>query len=138
MSHILEAVQRAPPSCRSVVFARLCRRFPTRENTTSSLAYTASVYTDGVEFDGFDWDVANVEHILRHEVSPFEVEEAVSNPHLLAPAAAVASEERHKLFGKAGRRYLVVVFTIRRGKFRTVTAYTMNTKERKLYGSQID
>jgi len=27
--------------------------------------------------DGFDWDAANVGHILRHAVTPFEVEEVV-------------------------------------------------------------
>ena len=29
---------------------------------------------DGIE--GFDWDSANVGHIMRHDVTPFEAEEA--------------------------------------------------------------
>jgi uncharacterized DUF497 family protein len=47
-------------------------------------------------------------------------------------------EKRWKLFGETGiGRYLVAVFTIRRKRFRTVTAYEMNAAERNKYGSQI-
>ncbi len=34
----------------------------------------------------FDWDAANVGHILRHRVTPFEVEEVASRPHVSMPA----------------------------------------------------
>lgn len=89
--------------------------------------------------DGFEWDTANVGHILRHAVTPFEVEEAVGGFHVNIPARAVGGEQRWKLFGKtASNRYLVVVFTIRRNLFRTVTAYQMNIAERKKYAPQID
>lgn len=72
---------------------------------------------------GFDWDVYNVGHVVAHEVMPQEVEEAVRGGHIVIPAAPKGSEERWKLFGKtASGRYLVVVFTIRRRRFRTVTA----------------
>jgi uncharacterized DUF497 family protein len=91
------------------------------------------------EIAGFDWDAANVGHTLRHAVTPFEVEEVVARPHITVPARTVKSEERWKLFRKTeAGRYLVVVFTIRRKLFRTVTAYEMNTTERKKYARQID
>jgi len=37
--------------------------------------YTIAVYTKAVldQLDGFDWDAANVDHIMRHAVTPFEV-----------------------------------------------------------------
>ena len=90
------------------------------------------------DLDGFDWDAANVAHILRHRVTPSEVEEAVVLPHLIVPGRAVAEERRWQLFGKtAAGRFLVVVFTIPRKLFRTVTSYPMNAAERKKYGSQI-
>ena len=38
----------------------------------------------------------------------------------------------------AAGRHLVVVFTVRRKLFRTVTAYEMNVAERKKYAPQID
>ncbi|MGA7885103.1 MAG: BrnT family toxin [Acidobacteriaceae bacterium] len=90
------------------------------------------------EFDGFDWDAANVGHIMRHQVAPSEVEEVAGLPHLTIAGKAVGEENRWQLFGKtAADRYLVVIFTIRRKLFRTVTAYPMNAAERKKYGPQI-
>jgi uncharacterized protein len=91
------------------------------------------------QIDGFDWDAANVGHILRHGVIPFEVEEAAGRAHVVIPARTIKRERRWKLFGKtASGRYLVVVFTIREKLFRTVTAYEMNTADRNIYASQID
>jgi len=91
------------------------------------------------DLQGFDWDAANVGHILRHGIAPFEVEEAVGRPHVAIPAKTIGGEERWKLIGKtASGRYLVVVFTIRRHRFRTVTSYEMNATERRKYAAQID
>ena len=88
---------------------------------------------------GFDWDAANVSHILRHGVTPCEVEELATRPHVTIPAQTIGGEARWKLLGKTGaNRYLVVVFTIRRKLFRTVTAYDMNAVERRMYAPQID
>jgi uncharacterized protein len=88
--------------------------------------------------EGFDWDAGNVGHILRHAVTPFEVEEAARRPHVTVRARTIHGEDRWKLFGKAeSGRYLVVVFTIRRRLFRTVTAYEMNAQERRKYAPQI-
>ena len=90
-------------------------------------------------FQGFDWDLANIGHILRHTVTPMEVEEAATRKIVVIPAQGVAGERRWKLFGRtAGGRYLVVVFTRRRSLFRTVTAYDMNVTERRKYGPQIE
>jgi hypothetical protein len=87
---------------------------------------------------GFDWDVHNVGHIWRHGVLPDEVEQTVGRRHVLIAAAPHQREKRWKLFGITEEgRYLVVVFTIRRGRFRTVTAYAMNRSERRMYGSQL-
>jgi uncharacterized DUF497 family protein len=91
------------------------------------------------EFDGFDWDAANAGHILRHQLTPAEVEEAAILPHVTVPGQSVAGEQRWQLFGRtAASRYLVVIFTVRRRLFRTVTAYTMNAAQRKIYAPQIE
>lgn len=59
------------------------------------------IYVTQVEqIVGFDWDVGNVGHILRHSVTPREVEEAVVNRHIVFPAMPIGNEERRKLFGK--------------------------------------
>ncbi len=87
---------------------------------------------------GFDWDSANVGHILRHGVTPFEVEEVAARPQVTIPAQTIMGERRWKLFGKTvSNRYLVVVFTIRRKLFRAVTAYEMNPAERSKYAPSI-
>ncbi|MCX6630573.1 MAG: BrnT family toxin [Candidatus Solibacter sp.] len=91
------------------------------------------------KIDGFDWDAANVSHILRHAVTPFEVEEVTGRKFVVIHARTVKREKRWKLFSKTALgRYLVVVFTIRRKLFRTVTAYEMNAAERKKYAPEID
>jgi uncharacterized DUF497 family protein len=87
----------------------------------------------------FEWDSANVGHIVRHAVTPFEVEEVTGGKYVIIPARTIKRERRWKLFGKtASGRYLVAVFTIRRKLFRTVTAYEMNAVERSKYAPQID
>ena len=86
------------------------------------------------DLEGFDGDIANVGHIMRHAVTPFEVEEVVGRPHATFAAKTIKGEKRWKLFGRtAFDRYLVVVFTIRRRLFRAVTAYEMNAAERSKY-----
>jgi uncharacterized DUF497 family protein len=91
------------------------------------------------KIEGFDWDSANIGHIVRHLVTPFEVEEVTVGKYVVITAKTVEREKRWKLFGKTiSGRYLVVVFTIRRKLFRTVTAYQMNTAERSQYAPQID
>jgi hypothetical protein len=56
---------------------------------------------------GFQWDAANVDHILRHAVTPFEVEEVSARAHVIIPAKSINNENRWKLFGKtASGRYL--------------------------------
>ena len=49
--------------------------------------------------NGFEWDTANVSHIQRHGVTPFEVEEIATGRHVRFPAvtkrAGNYSEKRH-------------------------------------------
>ena len=92
---------------------------------------------DGLQ--GFEWDTHNIAHIGLHGITPVEVEETATGRHLIIPAAPKRNERRWKLFGKTTTgRYLVVVFTIRHSKMRTITAYTMNQAERRRYAAQID
>jgi uncharacterized protein len=85
----------------------------------------------------FEWDESNIAHIAKHGVAPQEVELAATGCHVRVPVEPKNGEERWRLYGKAGDRWLVVIYTMRNGKFRAVTAYTMNRKERNLYASKI-
>jgi uncharacterized DUF497 family protein len=103
--------------------------------------YTRPVYTQDVldRLVGFEWDLHNIGHIALHGVTPLEVEQAAGRRHVIIAAAPKKNENRWKLFGStAAGRYLVVVFTIRRDKMRTVTAYPMNRAERRIYAPQIE
>ena len=129
----------APLPAPTDLFSRASQVGSLREGKAS--VYTDVVYTPIVirDLEGFDWDAGNVGHILRHEVTPFEVEEVTRQPYVMLPAKTAQGESRWKLFGTtASNRYLVVVFTIRGRLFRTVTAYDMNSAERKKYAAQID
>ena len=87
---------------------------------------------------GFERDTHNVGHTSIHSVLPEEVEDAARRRHIIIPAAPREGEKRWKSLGRtAAGRYLVIVFTIRRRRFRTVTAYTMNQAERRIYAPQI-
>jgi len=54
------------------------------------------VYTEVVldKIAGFEWDAASVGHILRHAVTPFEVEEVADRTHAIVPAKSVSGENR--------------------------------------------
>ncbi len=57
-------------------------------------------------FNSFEWDEGNIEHILRHNVVPDEVEEAcINKPHVRRTA-----DKRYLVYGVTyNGRYLFVV-----------------------------
>ncbi len=82
-------------------------------------------------FNAFEWDDANIEHMLEHNVVPDEVEEAcVNKPHLRKTA-----EGRYLVYGVSDEgRYLFIVGVNKgRGVFRTITARDMTEREKSLY-----
>ncbi|MDN5696463.1 MAG: BrnT family toxin [Rubrobacter sp.] len=88
-------------------------------------------------FDGndFDWDEANIGHVARHEVEPWEAEEALLDTGRVGTAAYnVRGETRWATLGatEAGR-VLFVVSTRRAEKIRVVTARDAEDKEKRRY-----
>ena len=82
----------------------------------------------------FNWDDANVGHLARHGVSPFEAEEAIVDPHAILLEIQTDDEERVKAVGAtSGGRILVVVFTWRGEAIRAITAYVPPVALQKLY-----
>lgn len=87
----------------------------------------------------FEFETANLDHIAAHDVSRREILQAFRGNNHIVSGGNVEGEPRWKLFGKTAKgRYIIVVFTLRKGKVRPVTAYTMNRKDRELYAPQID
>jgi hypothetical protein len=52
------------------------------------------------KIEGFDWDTANVDHILRHDVTPIEVEEITGGTYVIIPATTVKREKRWSCLAK--------------------------------------
>ena len=83
----------------------------------------------------YDWDEANEEHIALHGLEPEEVEEAMEDSRRVSFSAYNApSERRFSIVGATyGGRILRVIYTVRDGKIRVVTAWDAKRSERKRY-----
>ena len=82
-------------------------------------------------FNVFEWDDANIEHLLKHSVVSDEVEEScVNKPYIRKTAGG-----RYLVYGVTDDgRYLFIVGTNKgRGVFRTITARDMTGREKSLY-----
>jgi uncharacterized DUF497 family protein len=89
------------------------------------------------EFEGFDWDQANVEkNWLAHEVTPQESEQAFFNRPLIVADDLKRSrtEKRYFVLGQTDEdRPLFIAFTVRKCRIRVISARDMNRKEKKVY-----
>ena len=85
----------------------------------------------------FDWDKANLAHIARHSVTQSEVEEAFLDERSFLKRFDIRqAERRYTMLGMtADGRLLLVVYIIRLGAIRAVTAYTANRKDRETYAA---
>jgi len=95
------------------------------------------VYAQLMRCTGFQWDDGNLPKIWnRHAVSAAECEQAFFNaPLIVAPDEEHSTKEpRFCMLGHTDKgRRLFVVFTIRGGLVRVVSARNMNRRERRLY-----
>jgi len=85
---------------------------------------------------GFEWDHGNSgKNEKKHGVTDREAEEIFFNhPVLIASSQKGDPEVRYAALGKSyGSRLLTVVFTVRSGKIRVISARPMSRKERELY-----
>lgn len=85
---------------------------------------------------GFNWDHGNSgKNEKKHGVTDRESEEIFFNqPLIVARSQKEDAEIRYAALGKTyGSRLLTVVFTVRSGKIRVISARPMSRKERELY-----
>ncbi len=89
---------------------------------------------------GFDWDAGNsVKNWIKHQVSIKESEQAFFNEPIIVLEDIKHSEveSRFYLLGKTDKKRLfMVVFTIRLGLIRIISARDMSKKERNIYESK--
>jgi uncharacterized DUF497 family protein len=82
----------------------------------------------------FDWDDENRKHLDAHKVAPAEFEQLLSNNPLDLSFELIAGEDRYRSVGITnGGRLLSVVWTIRTGKVRAITAFPASASDRKAF-----
>ena len=85
----------------------------------------------------FEWDQGNKnKNYQKHGVTDQECEEAFFDPHkkILKDVFHSHHEQRYILLGETKKeRRLFIVFTMRAGRARVISARDLNKKERKLY-----
>ena len=85
----------------------------------------------GIEFD---WDDANRKHLAAHKVTPAEFETVMLNDPLDLACEVVGEEQRYRSVGLTRRgRLLTVVWMIRNGKVRAVTAFSAPRSDRQAW-----
>lgn len=85
----------------------------------------------GIEFD---WDDENRKHLDAHRVAPAEFEQLLSNNPLDLSFELLHDEDRYRSVGVTdGGRLLSVVWTIRKGKVRGITAFPASVSDRKAF-----
>ena len=83
----------------------------------------------------FDWDAGNWPKCGRHGVSKEEIEDLFENDPLIVPDKTDhGAEERLNAIGtNNGGEHIFVVFTLRLGRIRPISARHMHDKEVKRY-----
>jgi uncharacterized DUF497 family protein len=82
----------------------------------------------------FDWDKANTKHLAMHKVTIAEFEQVFEHDPLDLDYELVDEEERYRAVGPTSQgRLLSVVFTIRDGRIRGVTAFPASSADRQAF-----
>ncbi len=83
----------------------------------------------------FDWDDENIDHLAWHMVEPDEVEAAFADPDRVSREAYNTSTERRRgIIGATNDgRLLTIIFTVRRGRIRVVTAWDADDRDARRY-----
>jgi uncharacterized protein len=87
----------------------------------------------------FEWDEAKSEQCLRERGFPFAfVVPAFADPHRQVEVDQrwEYGEMRFRLYGRIGDRLFVVVYTVRGGAVRIISARKANARERRRYDDE--
>lgn len=82
----------------------------------------------------FDWDGENKKHLAAHKVTSLEFEQLLNNNPMDLNYELITDEARYRSVGLTDRgRLLSVVWTIRNGKVRAITAFPASVADRKAF-----
>lgn len=95
------------------------------------------IYERLVQAQGFEWDAGNTEkNWAGHQVSTAECEQVFFNQPLVVASDAKHSDREPRFYALGQTdsvRRLLIVFTLRGGLVRVISARDMSRKERKEY-----
>jgi uncharacterized DUF497 family protein len=82
----------------------------------------------------FNWDNENKKHLSTHKITPAEFEQVLNNNPLDLDYELIDNEERYRSVGlTGGGRLLTVVWTVRNGKVRAITAFPASVLDTKTF-----
>jgi uncharacterized DUF497 family protein len=82
----------------------------------------------------FDWDQNNLKKIRAHRIKVEEVEQALSRDPVLIYEQDAGDEVRYVYYGETERnRLLAIDLTERSDKIRVITAYDLDTGQKRDY-----
>ncbi len=82
----------------------------------------------------FDWDQNNVKKIRAHRIRVEEVEQALAREPILIYEQDAGGEARYVYYGETeGNRLLAIVLTERGDKIRVITAYDLDSGQKRDY-----
>jgi uncharacterized DUF497 family protein len=85
----------------------------------------------GVEFD---WDDENTRRLAAHKLTRADFEQIMNNDPLDRDYEMIGDEERFRSVGlTSGGRLLSVVWTVRKGKLRPVTAFPASAPDKRAF-----
>lgn len=104
------------------------RRYPVSQQLQRIyVAIHFELVPDGIEFD---WDDENKKHLAAHKVAPADFEQVLNNDPIDLAFDLVDEEERYRSVGLTNSGALLsVVWTIRNGKVRAITAFPASVFE---------
>ena len=80
----------------------------------------------------FEWNENNTDHIARHGVTPVEAEEVIARDPIVLQVQFRKGERRVLCAGRTVKgRAITVVYTIRKGRVRVVTAFPAKRRVRE-------
>jgi uncharacterized DUF497 family protein len=96
-----------------------------------TLRYNLWKVADGIEFERDD---ENRKHLAAHKVTDVEFEQLLLNEPLDLEFDLIDGEERNRSVGvTAAGRMLTVVWTVRKGKIRAITAFSAGVFDRQAF-----
>jgi len=85
-----------------------------------------------MRINSFEWDKVNISHIARHNIKPYEVENAVVLNKIFFKKAREGRYVAYSVTNSGA--YVMIVFILKKGgKARVITVRGMTDKEKKYY-----